>query len=186
MIAYSHQSFTGHLKHHGISILTPKGFVKKMRSKLISYKKNHIPSDITDATHKVLVGGCFDLLHYGHLNFLKSAKNQGECLIIALESDESIKASKGRPPIHTQQQRAEILAELECVDHILLLPPLNGYEDYSNLVQELNPEILAVTQGDPQTENKQKQADLIGASLVIVNNLLDGLSSSIIRSKLAD
>lgn len=135
---------------------------------------------------KVLVGGCFDLLHYGHLRFLESARLQGDYLIVALESDESIHRTKGAYPIHTQQQRAEILAALWCVDMVLLLPPLQGFDDYFLLVKQVNPSVLAVTGGDSQLTNKQKQADLIGARVVVVNQLIGGLSSSIIRSKLMD
>lgn len=131
----------------------------------------------------VLVGGCFDLLHYGHLTFLKSAKALGDCLIIALESDQSISQSKGSPPIHTQQQRAEILAALNCTDYILLLPPLKGYAGYLQLVQDIRPNFLAVTKGDPQTPNKHLQARTVGAQVVEVNVLIEGLSSSLIRAE---
>lgn len=135
---------------------------------------------------KVLVGGCFDLLHYGHLRFLQLARQEGGCLVVALESDESIYQTKGANPIHTQQQRAEILAGLSCVDQVFMLPVLQGFDDYCALVQQVCPEILAVTNGDPQLSNKKKQADVIGARVVVVNQLIDGLSSSIIRSKLMD
>ena len=157
-----------------------------MQSKIKHYQKKMGLLPLNGSNHKVLVGGCFDLLHYGHLNFLKSAKDCGDFLLVALESDESILKMKGALPIHTQQQRAEILAELECVDRVLLLPSLSGFEDYMDLVRSLSPQTLAVTSGDSQRANKQKQADLIGAQLVVVNHLIEGLSSSIIRSKLMD
>ncbi len=56
----------------------------------------------------VLVGGCFDVLHYGHLEFLHEAKKQGKYLIVALEPDETIIKYKKRKPIHNQLQRAKI------------------------------------------------------------------------------
>lgn len=49
----------------------------------------------------VLVGGCFDLLHYGHFTFLKNAKKEGDVLVVALESDEFILNQKKRKPVHT-------------------------------------------------------------------------------------
>ncbi len=161
-----------------------------MQSKINYYdKKNGTIKETTfpiadNSQTKILVGGCFDLLHYGHLKFLQSAKSYGDYLIVALESDESIQAMKGSLPIHTQHQRAEILAELSCVDCVLILPVLKGFDDYMNLVAVLSPQILAVTSGDTQTANKQKQADQIDAHLVVVNQLIEGLSSRIIRSKL--
>ncbi len=130
----------------------------------------------------VLVGGCFDLLHYGHLNFLKAAAQHG-AVIVALESDESITAAKKNSPIHTQQQRAEILSELRCVHQIICLPVLTTYEDYLNLVMDVKPKVLAITEGDPQTKNKRHQAKAVGAEIIVVNTLVDGLSSSLIRAK---
>ncbi|WP_051908464.1 adenylyltransferase/cytidyltransferase family protein [Candidatus Odyssella acanthamoebae] len=129
----------------------------------------------------ILVGGCFDLLHYGHLNFLKASAKLG-ALVVALESDIAIQLRKGSAPIHTQRQRAEILAELQCVDTVILLPMLKTYEDYLTLVQAVQPAILAITLADPQTDNKKKQAATINAKLVEVNNLIEGLSSTLIKA----
>lgn len=134
----------------------------------------------------VLVGGCFDLLHYGHFKFLEAAKKLGDHLIIALESDEKIIQSKKREPIHTQIQRAEILSELNFVSEIVMLPLMYRFEDYLNLVVLLQPNYLAVTEQDPQYANKQRQADSIGAELVIVNELLYKFSSSKLISEFSD
>lgn len=148
-------------------------------SKILTYPHDEPPFV---QSKKVLVGGCFDLLHYGHLSFLKAAKRQGECLIIGLESDATITQLKGSPPIHSHIQRAEILAELECVDYVLLLPYLGDYDDYLTLVKRVNPDSLAITKGDRQTANKKKQAQAIKACVIEVNQLIEGLSSSLIRS----
>lgn len=129
----------------------------------------------------VLVGGCFDLLHYGHLCFLKGASEHGP-VIVALESDESIQMSKKSSPIHTQRQRAEILSELKCVSQVICLPVLKTYEEYLELVQTIKPAFLAVTEGDAQLENKKRQAEIVGAKVIVVNSLIDGLSSSLIRA----
>ncbi|MBX3457390.1 MAG: adenylyltransferase/cytidyltransferase family protein [Candidatus Paracaedibacteraceae bacterium] len=130
----------------------------------------------------VLVGGCFDLLHYGHLCFLRAAAEHGP-VIVALEPDESIRVNKKSPPIHAQHQRAEILSELRCVHQIICLPPvLRNFEDYLNLVQKVKPATLAVTEGDPQVKNKMRQAEAIGAKVIVVNTLIEGLSSSLIRA----
>jgi cytidyltransferase-like protein len=139
---------------------------------------DHINSQLKNA---VLVGGCFDLLHYGHLCFLKGAAEHGP-VIVALESDESIQMNKKSPPIHTQRQRAEILNELKCVTQVICLPVLKIYEDYLELVQTIKPAFLAVTEGDTQLDNKKRQAEIVGAKVIVVNSLIDGLSSSLIRA----
>lgn len=130
----------------------------------------------------VLVGGCFDVLHYGHIEFLKNAKAAGNYLIVALEPDEKIIKYKHRKPIHTQQQRAEILSAICFVNKVLLLPVLNGFEDYNQLVEHIRPSIIAVTAGDPQVANKEKQAKSIGATVKAVVKKLEGFSSSLIIS----
>lgn len=125
----------------------------------------------------VLVGGCFDLLHYGHYIFLKKAKNQGDYLIVAVESDQSIIKHKKRKPIHSQKQRTEILTELKCVDKVILLPYLSSDSEYELFVKKIHPDIIAVTQGDPQIENKRKQAAQVGGKLEIVTPVLGDYST---------
>lgn len=133
----------------------------------------------------VLVGGCFDILHFGHLEFLKNAKAAGDYLVVALEPDESIINYKRRQPTHTQTERAEILAALRFVDCVILLPVLKGFVDYSQLVANLHPNLIAVTGDDPQLENKRKQAEAIGATVKIVVQRLNGLASSAILANIA-
>ena len=68
---------------------------------------------------KVLVGGVFDIIHYGHVHFLKNAKSLGDHLVVALESDKNVKRLKGeKRPIHNQNQRREMLESLEFVDEV--------------------------------------------------------------------
>lgn len=132
----------------------------------------------------VLVGGCFDLFHYGHLQFLKAAKKQGNYLIVAIDPDDFIREKKGREPIHSQQQRAEILRSLKIVNTVICLPYLKTYEDYLALVKKIKPAVIAVTENDPQLKNKQKQAAVVGAQVKIVTPLLIGFSSSQFLNKL--
>lgn len=97
----------------------------------------------------VLVGGCFDLLHFGHISFLKQAKALGEYLVVALESDENVRRMKGDArPVHTQSQRKEMLESLSFVDEVIPLPPMQGDRDYYELVRKIKPSIIAITQGD--------------------------------------
>lgn len=116
---------------------------------------------------KVLVGGCFDLLHFGHISFLKQAKTLGDHLVVALESDESAARMKGPSrPIHTQKQREEMLLSLSFVDEVILLPPLKTDQEYLDLVKKVSPDVIAITQGDPIKEKKEEQAKQVNAQLI--------------------
>jgi FAD synthetase len=116
---------------------------------------------------KVLVGGCFDLLHFGHISFLNQAKALGDHLIVALESDENAAKMKGPTrPIHSQKQREEMLLSLSSVDEVILLPPMNTDQDYLDLVKNVAPAVIAITQGDPIKEKKKHHAEQVNATLV--------------------
>jgi rfaE bifunctional protein nucleotidyltransferase chain/domain len=128
---------------------------------------------------KVLVGGCFDIVHLGHLKFLEEAKKKGDILIILLESDENIKKNKGQNrPINNQKNRAEFLIKLEMVDWIIKLPEMTKDEDYWEIVKKIKPQIIAVSEGDKNIEKKKKQAKEIGAKVVKVTNLIKQQSTT--------
>jgi rfaE bifunctional protein nucleotidyltransferase chain/domain len=118
---------------------------------------------------KVLVGGCFDLLHYGHTEFLREAKTHGEYLVVALESDENVRHMKGDSrPIHTQLQRKAMLESLRYVDEVLMLPTMKTDADYEKLVTDVHPSVIAVTEGDPMIAKKQHHASSIGATVAVI------------------
>ena len=67
----------------------------------------------------VFTNGCFDILHVGHIQYLKEARKLGDTLIVALNTDKSVQKMKGKNrPIVSQNERAEVLASLECVDFV--------------------------------------------------------------------
>lgn len=117
----------------------------------------------------VLVGGCFDILHIGHVKFLKKAKSFGDYLIVLLESDINIKKLKGPTrPIQNEKQRKEILSSLKFVDKIIMVPNNANHEIYNKLVKKLKPSVIAITEGDPIKHIKLLQAKSVGAKLKIV------------------
>lgn len=130
----------------------------------------------------VLVGGCFDIIHYGHLMYLKNAKGLGDVLVVALENDSFIREHKGRAPFHTQKQRAEMLLNLRTVDFVVLLPTMGSDEKYQALVEHIQPQVIAVTAGDALIHKKRTYAKMVGARLAIVNKIISGLSSSTITT----
>lgn len=96
----------------------------------------------------ILVGGCFDILHWGHIAFLKKAKSLGSYLVVALESDENTRKLKGPGrPIHTQVQRKKMLESLRFVDKVIIL---SDRPDYRQLVLKVKPDIVAVAAGGKQ------------------------------------
>ena len=145
--------------------------------KIASFKEIDEIIPKISAKKTVLVGGCFDLIHYGHLIFLKNAKKEGDFLIVALESDDFIKTHKDRTSIHNQEQRAEIISSLDFVDLVIILPFFKSDKEYSDLVKMIKPNVIAVTEGDKQIENKKKQAKMFGAQLKKVSNHIKGFST---------
>lgn len=141
-------------------------------------KKVFLPSQ----NGKILVGGCFDIIHFGHIQFLQKSKEFGSYLIVAIESDEFIEKRKKRKPIHTQEQRAQLVAAIEVVDYVLLLPIMNTHKDYMNLVESIRPSVIAVTKGDVQMENKKKQANEVGAEVKVALPRINKFATSNIVS----
>lgn len=127
----------------------------------------------------VLIGGCFDILHLGHIRFLKEAKKLGDILIVLLESDGKIKKMKGEGrPVNSQKARAEMLEALRDVDLVILLPENMKDTDYDVLVKKIKPDFIAVTKSDPGLENKKRSAKIVGAKVKSVVNRLKNYSTS--------
>jgi D-glycero-beta-D-manno-heptose 1-phosphate adenylyltransferase len=88
----------------------------------------------------VLTNGCFDLLHVGHIRYLRGAKALGGKLVVALNSDESVRKLKGvGRPLMPEQERAEILAALSDVDAVVIF----SEPDVRALIRELRPDVQA-------------------------------------------
>lgn len=127
----------------------------------------------------VVTGGCFDLLHIGHITLLENAKKIGDILVVLLESDELIKKRKGiNRPIHNQEQRAKLLSALRAVDFIVLLPQDMSNDDYDTLLEKIQPSVIATTEYDPLIEHKDRQAKKIGAAIVEVNKYVPSVSTT--------
>lgn len=127
----------------------------------------------------VLVGGCFDILHIGHITFLEKAKESGDSLFVFLEPDESIKKLKGENrPINNQENRAKILSALESVDYVILLPLHLTDIDYDRMIIQLKPAIIATTRGDVHRKQKARQAALIKSKVIEVTDYIRDQSTS--------
>lgn len=87
----------------------------------------------------VLTNGCFDLLHFGHVSYLEKIKKTGLILVVAINSDNSVKRIKGKGrPIQAEQARARTIATIECVDYVVIFDEDNPLR----VIQKLEPDLL--------------------------------------------
>ena len=128
-----------------------------------------------------LANGCFDLLHVGHVRYLHAAKQLGERLVVAINSDESVRVLKGEGrPFMPAEERAEILAALADVDAIVIFPDC----DVRALIREMRPEIHA--KGTDYTADTVPERDTVlecGGRVEIVGDPKNHSASEIIRSQ---
>lgn len=103
----------------------------------------------------VFTNGCFDIIHIGHIRYLKEARTLGDVLVVGLNSDKSVSMIKPKRPINPQNYRAEILSSLEMVDYVTLFDEETPYE----LIKLIQPDIL-VKGGD------WKKEDIVGSDIV--------------------
>ncbi len=129
-----------------------------------------------------LANGCFDLLHVGHVRYLHAAKQLGGRLIVAINSDDSVRALKGEGrPLMPAEERAEILASLADVDAVVIFPE----RDVRALIREIHPDVQA--KGTDYTPASVPEGDVVreyGGRVEIVGDPKDHSASEIIRSRL--
>ena len=129
----------------------------------------------------VLANGNFDLLHVGHVRYLHGAKALGGKLVVAINSDDSVRAHKGEGrPIMPEDERAEIVAALADVDAVVIFPEL----DVRSIIREIRPDIQA--KGTDYTAESVPERDTVleyGGRVEIVGDPKDHSTSEIIRSR---
>ena len=131
----------------------------------------------------ILANGNFDLLHVGHVRYLRGAKALGGQLVVAINSDQSVRALKGEArPIMPEQERAEIVSALADVDAVIVFPEL----DVRSIIREIRPDIHA--KGTDYTADTVPERDAVadcGGRVAIVGDSKDHSTSEIIRSRLS-
>lgn len=126
----------------------------------------------------VFTNGCFDILHKGHVDYLKKSKALGNKLIVGLNSDESIKSLKGTlRPINTQEDRKSVLESLSCVDEVVIFDEDTPYE----LIKQIKPDLI--TKGGDYTIDTVVGNDIAN---VMIIPLIHGYSTTNIVEKLSN
>jgi len=124
----------------------------------------------------VFTNGCFDIIHVGHIRYLKEAKKLGDVLIIGMNSDVSVSRIKPGRPVNFEQHRAEVLSSLEMVDYVVVFDEDTPYE----LIKTIKPDVL-VKGGD------WKKKDIIGSDIARETHslpYLEGISTTAIIEKI--
>ena len=122
-----------------------------MREKIVNAEEAAAIAEQLRANGRKLVftNGCFDLLHVGHVRYLAAARAAGDVLLVAINGDESVRALKGEArPINRAQDRAEVVAALESVDHVVIFPEVRA----TALLEKVRPAIY-VKGGDYSPES---------------------------------
>ena len=129
----------------------------------------------------VFTNGCFDILHYGHAKYLQDAKNQGDILVVAVNSDSSIRKIKGMGrPIVDEGNRLKLLSSLECVDYLVLFKERTPLE----VIKKLRPDILI--KGADWNKSKIVGSDFVESygGKVLTVKLVKGLSTTNLIKKI--
>lgn len=128
-----------------------------------------------------LTNGCFDILHVGHVRYLRAARELGGKLIVALNADASVRALKGEGrPVMPAEERAEILASFSDVDAVVIFPE----KDVRAIIREIRPNFHA--KGTDYTEESVPERDEVeacGGRVVIVGDPKNHSATEIIRSR---
>jgi rfaE bifunctional protein nucleotidyltransferase chain/domain len=144
-----------------------------------------IASELRENGRKlVFTNGCFDLLHVGHVRYLAAARALGDALLVAINGDDSVRALKGDGrPLNRARDRAEVVAALECVDHVTIFPEVR----VAALLEQVRP-ALYVKGGDYTVESLDSEERRVlkqtGTEIRIVV-LEKGYSTSSLLMKMA-
>jgi rfaE bifunctional protein nucleotidyltransferase chain/domain len=129
----------------------------------------------------VFTNGCFDILHVGHIRYLRKAKSFGDILVVGLNTDRSVRLIKGeKRPIVPQEDRAEVLASLEFVDYVVFFDEPDPF----TLIGKVKPHILV--KGADWTKDKIVGRDLVekAGGRVVRIPLVPGASSTGVIEKI--
>ncbi len=133
--------------------------------------------------HITLANGCFDVLHVGHIRYLHAARKLGGKLVVAVNSDDSVRALKGAGrPVMPAEERAEILAALADVDVVVIFPE----KDVRAIIREIRPDFQAKgTDYTAEAVPERDEVEACGGRVAIVGDPKNHSATEIIRSRIA-
>ncbi len=130
----------------------------------------------------VFTNGAFDILHLGHLTYMTFAREQGDCLIVGLNSDASVRRYKGdKRPIVPQEERATMLASLRCVDYVVLF----DQDEPKDLIAHILPDILIKGEDWAHYVSGRDVVEANGGK-VILAKMVEGRSTTNVIKKIVE
>jgi len=173
----------------GTAVVSPEELRTALREDGMGSAHNILPADALAIALRqrqqrgetvVFTNGCFDLLHVGHIQYLQQARALGDCLVVALNDDASVRLLKGQQrPLLPQQERARILAALGCVDYVTVFSDATPHA----LITQLRPDVL-VKGGDytPETVVGREVVEAYGGRVCIMPYVAGVSTTEIIGS----
>ncbi len=132
-----------------------------------------------EGTRVVFTNGCFDILHAGHVRYLQAARELGDCLVLGLNSDASVRRLKGESrPVNSEADRAEVLAALAAVDYVVIFSEQTAEE----LVREIKPDVYV--KGGDYNVKALPEAEIVasyGGKTVLIPEVPGRSTSNIIK-----
>jgi len=135
---------------------------------------------------KVMVSGAFDILHGGHVQFLRDARALGDHLTVCIPSDIVVHEYKARKPYLTAQHKQLIISEFNCVDEVLIGDDMPPELNFVSVMKKVKPDILAVTEDDRFSNLKRQLCEENGARYVQLpkSPVVDGTCATELRAKI--
>lgn len=156
--------------------------MSEFSGKVLSISEMRAERDRMHAEGKKLVftNGCFDLLHAGHITYLTFAREQGDALCLALNTDASVQKNKGPlRPIVNQENRAKLLCALRCVDYVVFFDD----EEPKGVIAEILPDVLVKGKDWAHYVSGRDVVEANGGKVVLAD-MVEGLSTTNIIKKI--
>lgn len=153
-------------------------------SKILTIEAMRTERDKLVAQGKQLVftNGCFDILHRGHVTYLTYARNQGDALVVGLNTDASVRANKGNGrPINSEEDRAFVLGSLRAVDFVVLF----GDDEPKGIIAEILPQVL-VKGNDWAHYVSGREVVEVNGGRVVLAEMVEGRSTTSTIQRIVD
>ena len=150
--------------------------------KILSIKEMRAERDrlVSQGKRLVFTNGCFDILHRGHVTYLTFARNQGDALVVAVNTDASVKVNKGDDrPINNEEDRAYVLASLRAVDYVVYF----GDPEPKGIIAEILPQVLVKGKDWAHYVSGREVVEANGGKVVLAD-MVEGRSTTNVIEKI--